>query len=210
MTVAWWSNEPRRTGRGHLDNAPIAPTAWHVRDGSRRTFRPSIPPRAASRIDRCARRSRTAIWPQRSGPRPAAVSWLAVWNTGERNASWAPARAARRSSGTECPELVTKPCDRTTPGHRPPRKCTPAPRSRASRTSPATTSINLRARQIRARSRPSFARSGSASCRNTTPARPGGRRLAAPHGSGNRLSSVKSQSRGTKPRLPRNPQATSL
>jgi hypothetical protein len=200
----------RRFSSGrHGDSAPIAPTAWSARVGSRRILRPLMPPSAARRIRVWVPRSRVAKPLQRSGPRAGAAAWLAVAKAGERNASAAPARAARRSSGSEWPELVRNPRARIWPGHRPPRRCTPAPSARASRTSPATTSTNLRARQMRARSRPSLSRSGSTSCRSITPAWPRGSRATAWRGSGSRWSSVNSQSRGLGAGLPRNPQASS-
>lgn len=104
-------------GCGHQLRAPIAPTARHRARGSARTDTPSMPPSAATAIG--APRARPD---QRPGPSDAAPGWLAVAKTGARNASLAPARAARRKSVKSCAELVTNPLQRSGPGQRPPRK----------------------------------------------------------------------------------------
>lgn len=174
-------------------SAPIAPAALHSVDGRRRTDPPSIPPSAATGMP-ASRASRD----QRSGPSPAASGWLAVGKQGDRNASAAPARRARTRSPPSWAELVTSPHrGRSTPGQWPARRCTPARSAAASLTSPATTSKSRRARQSRARSTPSCARSAAASCRSTTPAKPFGRCATAGRGSGSRAASVNSQSGGS-------------
>ncbi len=171
---------------------------------------PPTPPRAARRIGPPTQEDRRTIALHRSGPNPDASTWLAVGNAGERNASAAPAVAARRNSLTECAELLTSPRRRSTPVQRPPRRCTPACSFPASRTSPATSNISRRCRQIRAKSRPSSARLRSPSCRSTTPARARGRWATAARGSGNRSASVNNQSRGSDGVRLRNPQARSF
>ena len=155
------SPRPRhpRAQRADHASAPMAPTARHSTIGSRRTVAWLVPPSAATGIP-AARASRD----HRAGPRPVASGWLGVGKAGERKARSAPACRARRSSARVWAELVSQPRRvRAWPGQRPPRRCTPAPSAAARRTSPATTSASRRARQMRARARPSTARRGSLS-----------------------------------------------
>lgn len=179
----------------HSDHAraPIAPIARQKWRGRRPIVVPSIPPRAATRGY-----ARRASRVQRRAPRSAAAGWLRVGNAGDRKISAAPARTARRSSIALCAELVTsRRYERIVPARRPARRWMPACSAAARDGSPATTSARRRARQMRARSRPSAARSAASSWRRTMPARPRGRRLAAWRGSGSRCGSVNSQSGGT-------------
>lgn len=201
---------------GYQASALMAAAARHP--PSRRILRPVMPPRAptGTGADRTRRDHRTA-------PNVGSPGWLAVANTGDRNTSAAPLRAARRKSAGLCAELVTKPGwpwppmrgrpRRRTLGHRPPRRCMPARSAAASLTSPATTRVRRLDRQMRARARPIAARSGWSSCRRTTPARPRGKHAAARQGSGSRTVSVKSHSVGhARParRAVARPQASSL
>jgi hypothetical protein len=136
--------------------ALIAPTARHLSWGKRRTVAPSIPPNAPTITPDC-RAKRVQV----PAPSEEAPGWLSVEKTGERKTNCARLHRARRSSTRVCAELVTKrPLSRIGPGQWPARRCSPAPNAAASLTSPATTRINLRARQIRARSRPRSARLG--------------------------------------------------
>jgi len=177
-------------------SASMAPAPKHIARGNRRIDRPSIPPSAATG-NAAARASR----PHRCGPSAAAPGWLRVAKAGDRNARSTLARAARRRSAAPCAELVSRVPRRRAGtgapvGHLPPRRCTPAPSAAASRGSPVTTSLSRRARQSRARSRPSVARAGSESWRSTTPASPLGRRATTGRGSANRCESVNSHNGG--------------
>jgi hypothetical protein len=157
-------------------SAPIAPAA--TQPGSRFTVWPSTPPNAAAPPP-----PRRASSPQRHGPSPAAPEWLGVAKAGDRKAS-APARRARRSSATPCAELVSAGRLRgAPPGHRPPRRCSPARSAAANRQSPATDNPRPRARHSRARRSPRAARPDVPSWRSTTPHSPRGSRAAAASGS---------------------------
>ncbi len=174
-------------------NASIAPApAQHP--PSRRTELPSMPPKAKGLAGHIAR----ANLPSPMMPRGRAPGWLRVAKTGEQNRMEALARRARIASAWLCTEAVINPrrgSDKP-PCRQPPRKCTPACSCAASRASPATTSAIRRALHNFASFAPSAARSGTASCRNTTPHRPGGRRATRAQRSVVRSGSVNSHSGG--------------
>ena len=185
----------------------MAPAPWQ--DGGK-------PPTLLGPTPPSARTGRPRRWPafasaaERTTPRGRAPGWLAVAQTGDRNARSAPPRRARRSSAGPCAELVTsarcRSQARRPAGQRPPRKCSPAPTEAARRASPATTRRCPKRRQSFATVRASAARPGALSCRNTTPVSPRGRprdkAATAAQTSGTRTSSVNSHNTGCARVLP--------
>ena len=124
-----------RTQPAFQRSAAIAPAPAQNR-GRRRAAAPSTPPSAQTATPPPVRASARPA----DGPERAPARMTSGRKAGETNASEAPARRARSSSATPCAELVTSPRRAAEgAGQRPPRRCTPAPSARASRTSPATT-----------------------------------------------------------------------
>ena len=167
--------------------APMAP-APAMNRGSRVAVRPLTPPSAKT-----GSRQRRVRAAQRSTPRPAAVGWLAVGKTGDRNTSAAPARSARTNSTKSCADAVAKAAPARGRRLRPAARCWPHP---ARPDPPATESSTRCARHSCRRWRKSAA-SACGRGRCTRPQRPGGRPRMTAAGSGRRCQSENSQSGGS-------------